>query len=92
MKVSLVGIYRKERRRHQYSDQRFSQIRTPCVASTAAGTEEKEDKMARLLIERKQLTEEGREAGRSLMKREKSTWLRTDSCGTPRRTRKERLL
>ena len=41
---------------------------------------------------KEQLTEEGTEAGRSLMKREKSTRPRTDPCGTPRRTRKERLL
>ena len=39
-----------------------------------------------------QLTEEGREAGISLMKREKSTGPGTDPCETPRRTRKERLL
>ena len=31
---------------------------------------------------------QGREAERSLMKREKSTGPRTDPCGTPRRTRK----
>ena len=31
---------------------------------------------------------EGREAGRSLMKREKSTGPRTDPCGTPRWTQK----
>ena len=41
--------------------------------------------MARLSAQRKQLTEEGREAGRSLMKREKSTEPRMDLCGTPRR-------
>ena len=41
--------------------------------------------MARSSVQREQLTEEGREAGRSLMKREKSTGQRTDPCGTPRR-------
>ena len=40
--------------------------------------------MARSSAFREQLTEEGREAGRSLMKREKSTRPRTDTCGTPR--------
>ena len=36
------------RERLQYSDQRSSQIRAPCVVSTAAGTEGEEDQMARL--------------------------------------------
>ena len=36
--------------------------------------------------------EEGREVGRSLMKREKRTGPRTDPCRTPRWTRKERLV
>ena len=35
---------------------------------------------------------DGREAGRSLINKEKSTGPRTDPCRTPRRTRKERLL
>ena len=39
----LVG----SRGRHQYSDQRFSRIRAPCVASTVVGTEGEEDQMAR---------------------------------------------
>ena len=47
--------------------------------------------MARSSAQREQLTEEGREAGRSLIKREKSTGPRTDPCGTLRRTRKERF-
>ena len=34
------------RERHQYSDQRSSRIRALCVASTAAGTEEKKDQIA----------------------------------------------
>ena len=37
--------------------------------------------MARWSEQREQLTEEGREAGRSLMKREKSTGPKTDPCG-----------
>ena len=40
----LLGL----RGRHQYSDQRSNQIRAPCVASTAAGTDGEEDQMARL--------------------------------------------
>ena len=78
--------------RHQYSDQRSNQNRGACVASTAVGTEGEKDQMARSSAIREQLTEQGREAGRSLMNREKSTGPRTDLCGTPRRTRKERLL
>ena len=38
----------KLRERHQYSDQRSNRNRAPCVASTAVGTESKEDQMARL--------------------------------------------
>ena len=83
----LLGL----RGRHLYSDQRFNQNRAPCVASTAVGTEAEEDQMAKSSAWREQLTEENREAGRSLM-REKSTGPRTDPCGTPRRTRKERLM
>ena len=59
------------RGRHQYSDQRSNRNRAPCVASTAIETEGEEDQMARSSAYREQLTEEGREAGRSLMKREK---------------------
>ena len=73
-------------------DQHSNRIRAPCVASTAAGTEGEEDRRARSSVPREQLTEEGRDAGRSLMKREKSTEPRTDPCGTPRRTRKQQLL
>ena len=80
------------RGRHQYSDQRSNRNGTSCVASTAVGTEGEEDQMARSSAQREQLTEEDREAGGSLMKREKSTEPRTDPCGTPRRTLKERLL
>ena len=43
-----VGLKEEASLRHQYSDQRFSQIRVPCMASTAAGTEEVEEQMARL--------------------------------------------
>ena len=39
----LLGL----RGRHQYSDQCYSRIRASCVASTAAGTKEEEDHMAR---------------------------------------------
>ena len=56
------------------------------------GTEGEEDQMARSSAYREQLTEEGREAGRSLMKREKSTVPKTDPCGTRQRSRKERVL
>ena len=66
------------RGRHQYSDQRSNRNRVLCVASTAVGTEGEEDQM-----QKEQLSEEGREVGRSLMKREKSTGPRTDPCGTP---------
>ena len=61
----LLGL----RGRHQYLDSRSSRIRAPCVASTAAGTEGEEKQMTRSSKLREQLTEEGREAGRSLMKR-----------------------
>ena len=80
------------RGRHQYSDQRSNRNRAPCVTSTAVETEGEEDQMARSSTYIEQLTEEGREAGKLLMKREKSTGTRTDRCGTPRRTRKDRLL
>ena len=42
--LHLLGL----RGRHQYSDQRSSQIRAPCVASIAVGTDGEEDQMARL--------------------------------------------
>ena len=80
------------RGKHQYSDQRSNRNRAPCVASTSVGTVGEENPMARSSAQREQLTEESREAERSLMKREKSTGPRTDPCGTPRRTLKERLL
>ena len=44
----------------QYSDQRSSQNRAPCVTSIAVGTEGQEDQMARSSSSREQLTEEGR--------------------------------
>ena len=77
--------------RHQYSHQRSNRIRTPCEASTAVGTEEEGTKWPDCQ-RREQLTGDGREAGRSLMEREKNTGPRTDPCRTPRRTRKGRLL
>ena len=80
------------RERHQYSDHRSSRTRAFCVASTAIGIKGEEDQMTRSSAKKEQLTEEGRETGRSLMKKEKTTGPRTDPCGTPRRTRKERLL
>ena len=43
------------------------------MAFTVVGTEGEKDQMARSSAQREQLTEEGREAGRSSMKREKST-------------------
>ena len=63
----LLGL----RGRHQCSDQRSNRNRAPCMASTAVGTEVEEDQMARSSAYREQLTEEGREAGRSLMKIER---------------------
>ena len=39
----LLGL----RGRHQYSDQRSNRNRAPCVASTAVGTEDEEDQMAK---------------------------------------------
>ena len=84
----LLGL----RGRHQYSDQLSNRNRACCVASTAMGTEGEEDQVARSSAQKEQLTEEGREAVRSLMNREKSTGPRTDPFGTPRRTRKQRLL
>ena len=68
------------RGRHQYSDQRSNRNRAPCVASNAVGIKGEEGQMARLSAQREQLTEEGREAGKSLTKREKSTGPRTDPC------------
>ena len=55
------------------------------MTSTAVGTEGDEDQIYRLSAQREELIEEGREAGRSLMKREKSTGPKTDSSGTPGR-------
>ena len=78
--------------RHQNSDQPSNRNRAPCVVLTAVGIEGEEDQMAISSAQSEQLTEEGREAGRSLMKSEKSTGPRTDPCGTPRRTRKKQLL
>ena len=71
--------------RHQYSYQCFNRDRAPCVASTAVGTEGEEDQMAKTSVYREQLTKEGK-AGRSLMKRKKSTGPRTDPCKTPQQT------
>ena len=48
--------------------------------------------MARSSALLEQLKEEGRGAGRLLVKREKRTGPRTDLCETPRRTRKEPIL
>ena len=78
--------------RHQWSDDSCTRIKGPGVASTEAVTEGEEDQMARLSIYREQLTKEGTETGRLLMKKKKSTGPRTDPCGTPRQPRKERLL
>ena len=68
--------------KHHYSDQHSSRIRAPCVASTATGTEKEEHQIAKSSAQREQLMEEGRETGRSLMKREKSTEPKTNLCGT----------
>ena len=83
----LLGL----RGRHQYSDQRSNQNRAPFMASTTVEPSGGGPNIQIVSI-KKQLTEEGREAGRSLMKREKSTRPRTDTCGTPQRTRNERLM
>ena len=53
------------------------------MASTAVGTEGKEHQMAKLSAERGKLMEEGREAGRLLIKGEKITGPKTDPCSTP---------
>ena len=65
----LLGL----RGRHQYSDLRSNRNKAPSVtsASIAVGIEGEVDQMARSSAYREQLTEEGRKAGRSLMKREK---------------------
>ena len=78
----LLGL----KKRHQYSDQRSRRIKVAGVASTAAGIEREVDQMARSLALREQLTEESRETGGLLTKREKSTGPRIDPGGTPRRT------
>ena len=65
----LLGL----RGRHQYSDQRSNRNKASCVASIAVRIEGEVDQMARSSAYREQLTEEGRKAGRSLMKREKKT-------------------
>ena len=71
-------VWTERESEHQYSDQCSNRIRAPCVVSTAVGTKGLDDQMARLSAYREQLTEEGREAGRLLMKREKSTGPRTE--------------
>ena len=89
----LIG-HPSKRRLHICSDgedistRPSSRISAPCVTSIAAGTEGEEGQMARLSIKREQLTEEGRKAGGSLMKRDKSTGPKTDSCGIPRRLKR----
>ena len=58
----LLGL----RGRYQYSDQRSNRNRAPYVTSTAVGTEGEKDQMTRLSAKREQLTDEGREAERSI--------------------------
>ena len=70
------------RGKHQYSDQRSSQIRALCEASTASATKREENRMAGLSAEKKQLTE----AGRSLMKREQNRSLRNTSTDSKEAT------
>ena len=80
------------RERRQLLDHCPGRVRAPCVVSTIAGTESKEHQAPRSSAKREQLKEEGEKAGRSLMKRYKRTGARTDLCGKPRCTQKERLL
>ena len=84
----LLGL----RRRHQYSDQRSNRNSAPCVVSTAVGTDGGGGPNGQIISVKRTADGKRREARRSSMKREKSTGPRTDPCGTPRRTRKERLL
>ena len=62
------------------------------MASTAVGTEGEEDQIARSSARKEQPKEEGREAGKSLMKKKKGTGPRTDPCGIPQRIQNERIL
>ena len=57
------------RGRHQYSDKRSNQIRATCVASTTVGTERREEPNGQIVSPKKQLMEECKEAGKSLMER-----------------------
>ena len=54
-----------------------------------SGTEKEEDQIVSM---KRAADGRGRDAGRSLFKREKSTGPRTDPSGTPPQTLKERLL
>ena len=62
------------------------------MTSEAAGTEGKENKMARLSAQREHQTEESRDAWRSLIKTEKRTGPKTNPCGKLWRNRKKRIL
>ena len=74
------------RGRRQYSDQHSNRNIAPCVVSIAVGTKGEEDYGQIVSVKRKQLTEKGREAERSLMKGEKSTGPGMDSSRIPQRT------
>ena len=80
--LHLLGL----RGRHQCSDQRFNRNRAACVASTTVGTGGEEDLMARSSY----IADGRRHRSREIINEERGP--RTDPCGTPRRTRKERLL
>ena len=85
----LLGL----RGRHQYSDQRSTLIRALRVAYTAVWTEgggRPNDQ----IVSVKRAADGRRQRSSKIIdgKREKSTGPRTDPCGIPRRTRKERLL
>ena len=68
------------RGRHQFSDQDFSRIRTPCVDSNAAGTEGGERNGQGVSIKR---AADGKRWRRRKVINEKreNYWPRTDSCG-----------
>ena len=81
--LHLLGL----RGRHQYLNQCSNRNRAPCVAPPQWGPRGRTNKWPDRHC-REQLTEEGRK----IIDEEKRTWPRTDPCGTPRRTRKERFL
>ena len=86
--LHLLGL----KGRHQYSDQHSSLTKYRCVASTALGTEGGGGPNGQIVSVKRAADGRRQRSREIIMKREKSTGPRTDPCGTPRRTRKERLL